>query len=320
MHKIAYIFPGQGSQFVGMGQSIYNDFKAAKDVFSLVEEYSNLPIRKLCFDGPEEDLKRTLNTQNTILAVSLAIYECLKSQGFPMPDYVSGHSLGELTSLYVAGCLNPKDVIQLVALRSRLMDNCPLGTMAAIMGIEVENLEALVKETNSDCGASQDPKVVIANYNLPGQLIVSGEIEAVTQLAKSVKDHKGKAIMLKVGGAFHSPLMNQAYQIFKQSLEDVNFMNAKCPVVQNYDAKATTFKDSIKFKLANQINSPVLWFQSIETMLNEGVETFVEIGPGNVLTNLIQKYNNKVKVFNIQDSQSLAAVSNELKECFNLKD
>ena len=114
--------------------------------------------------------------------------------------------------------------------------------------------------------------------------------------------------------------MNQAYQIFKQSLEDVNFMNAKCPVVQNSDAKATTFKDSIKFKLANQINSPVLWFQSIETMLNEGVETFVEIGPGNVLTNLIQKYNNKVKVFNIQDSQSLAAVSNELKECFNLKD
>jgi [acyl-carrier-protein] S-malonyltransferase len=312
MGKLAFVFPGQGSQSVGMGLDLANNFDAAKTTFADIDKIAGRSLSTLCFEGPEEELKRTINTQPTIMATSLAALTAFVSQGkgkLPEPDFVAGHSLGEITALCAASVLTLPDAIRLVEKRASLMESCPKGAMAAVLKMPVATLESLcseVQETLKKEGASDNEAVVlIANYNTKDQLVISGAPGAVTRAATLVKERGGKAIPLPVGGAFHSPLMSGAASEFAQLLESVDFAEAKFEVVQNFDARGTANALQLKEKLAKQMESPVRWTSCVEYLVAQGVDTIVEIGPGKVLTGLVKKIDESVRVYNVFDSESL---------------
>jgi [acyl-carrier-protein] S-malonyltransferase len=318
MGKLACLFPGQGSQSVGMGRQLFDQFAEARTTFEEIDRIAGRSLSQICFDGPDEELKRTINTQPTILAASLAAWRCYEAQGGPKPDFVAGHSLGELTALVVANVLTLADAVRLVEKRARLMEECPKGAMSAVIGVSAADLDACVHETEAELQsagqADNEACVVVANFNTREQLVISGNPNAVAKAGEKAKAKGGKVIPLPVGGAFHSPLMVAAAKEFSQELQSAKFNDAIISVVQNYDALPAKEADQIKAKLAKQISSAVRWCESVETMLAQGVDTFVEIGPGKVLTGTVKKIDKSAKFFNVYDAETLKAAITSLKE------
>lgn len=308
MRKIACLFPGQGAQSVGMGKDLFDKHELARKTFEEIDRIAGRSLSKLCFEGPEEELKRTINTQPTILAVSLAAWKCYEAGGGPAPAFVAGHSLGEFSALVAAGALPLDGAVKLVDKRSRLMEECPRGAMTAVIGMAPVDLEAICRECSTD-----DKVVIVANFNTNEQLVISGAPEAVSTAGAKAKEKGAKVIPLPVGGAFHSPLMSEAAKEFEAELKNWKLNRANFAVVQNVDARPAKEPDELQSKLARQMPSAVRWADSIQFMLSEGVDTFIEIGPGKALAGMVKKIDRKATVFNIFDSQTLQETLDALR-------
>jgi [acyl-carrier-protein] S-malonyltransferase len=314
MSKLACLFPGQGSQSVGMGKDLFEKLPQAKAAFAEIDKVAGRSLSTLCFDGPEDELKRTVNTQPTILAVSLVAWRCYEAAGGRQPDFVAGHSLGELTALVVAGALSVEGAVQLVAKRSRLMEECPKGAMSAVIGMSPEDLESVCKQATDEQRAIGSPDtVIIANFNTREQLVISGSPEAVLVAAAKAKAKGARVISLPVGGAFHSPLMLDAAKEFEEELGKWTLNDARFAVIQNLDAKPAQKADVLKHKLSKQIPSAVRWAATIEYMLAQDVTDFVEIGPGKALAGMVRKMTKDARVFNVFDDASLKETLTELR-------
>ncbi len=305
MGKLAYVFPGQGSQYVGMGYDFYREFSESADVFHSAETALRYNLTDIIFKGPEEELNRTVNTQPAILTTSLAIYAVMKARGFPEPDFVAGHSLGEYTALAVAGGVELFEAVRLANLRGKYMQEAVpegLGAMYAVLKLPPEKVEEA-------CRLAQEYGVVEpANYNSPEQTVISGEKTAVEKAGEIAKQMGGKVIPLKVSVPSHCSLMKPAADAFRLKLAQTPIKNINIPIVQNYTAKAHTMAPEIRENLYRQIFSPVRWFQSVLYMVEQGVDTFVEIGPKNVLSKLIQQTVQNVRVFNVEKVEDLEKV------------
>ena len=281
----AYIFPGQGAQFSGMGKELFDQSDKAKALFNSANKILGFDITKIMFEGDPEDLKQTKVTQPAIFLHSVILAKCLSNKF--NPDMVAGHSLGEFSALVANNTLNFESGLKLVAQRAVAMQKaCEIseGTMAAVLGLENKIVESTCKEING--------VVVAANYNCPGQLVVSGEIEPIHKACELMKD-KGarRALVLTVGGAFHSPLMEPAREELANAIENTKFNSPSCPIYQNVSAIAVSDVNTIKKNLIAQLTAPVKWTQSIESMIKDGATDFIEVGPGNVLQGLVRKIN-----------------------------
>lgn len=285
----AYIFPGQGAQFSGMGKDLYEASTKAKDLFNHANEVLGFDITKIMFEGSADELKQTKVTQPAIFLHSTILAEVM-GDNFK-PDMVAGHSLGEISALVANGTLAFSDGLKLVYKRALAMQNaCELipSTMAAVLGLD----DAVVEEI---C-ANTPGIVVAANYNCPGQLVISGEVDAVGRACESLKEAGARrALILPVGGAFHSPLMEPAREELAAAIENTQFSQPKCPIYQNVSTNAVTNPSEIKRNLISQLTAPVRWTQSIQNMIKDGATTFIEVGPGNVLQGLVKKIDNSVE-------------------------
>lgn len=279
----AYVFPGQGAQFTGMGQDLYEASAQARDLFAQADDLLGFSITKTMFEGSADDLKQTKVTQPAIFLHS-TILAIVLGDSF-QPDMVAGHSLGELSALVANKTLQFTDGLQLVSQRAQAMQKaCELqpSTMAAVLGLD----DAVVEEVCS----STDGIVVAANYNCPGQLVISGEVAAVEAACEALKEAGARrALMLPVGGAFHSPLMEPARERLANAIQNTNFANPSCPIYQNVSTTAVTDPEQIKANLIAQLTAPVKWTQSIQNMIADGASSFTEVGPGNVLQGLVKK-------------------------------
>lgn len=278
----AYVFPGQGAQFVGMGKELYENNSLAKEMFEKANEIIGFRITDLMFSGTDEDLKQTKVTQPAIFLHSVILAKTIEDF---KPDMVAGHSLGEFSALVANGCLSFEDGLRLVIARANAMQKaCELqpSTMAAILGLEDEKVEEIC--------ASIDDVVVAANYNCPGQLVISGSIEGVnTACAKMTEAGAKRALVLNVGGAFHSPLMEPARVELEAAIKATPFANPICPVYQNVNAKPTIDPEVIKENLISQLTGAVRWTQTVKAMIADGASSFTEVGPGAVLQGLVKK-------------------------------
>ena len=286
----AYIFPGQGAQFSGMGKELFDQSDKAKALFNSANKILGFDITKIMFEGDPEDLKQTKVTQPAIFLHSVILAKCLSNKF--NPDMVAGHSLGEFSALVANNTLNFESGLKLVAQRAVVMQKaCEIseGTMAAVLGLENKIVESTCKEING--------VVVAANYNCPGQLVVSGEIEPIHKACELMKD-KGarRALVLPVGGAFHSPLMEPAREELANAIENTKFNSPSCPIYQNVSAIAVSDVNTIKKNLIAQLTAPVKWTQSIESMIKDGATDFIEVGPGNVLQGLVRKINREKSI------------------------
>lgn len=310
MSKIAFLFPGQGSQAVGMGQDIAEQNANAKKIFEQANDALGYDLRKLCFFGPEEELKQTVHTQPALVTTSVALLEAGKEH-LPKPDFVAGHSLGEYSALVAAGVLSFEEAARAVRKRGELMDDAVpsgQGAMAAVLGAET----SLIQET---CEAVQQQglPVQIANMNCPGQVVISGMKEGVEEASARLKE-KGvrRIIPLQVSGPFHSQLMVPASEKLQAVLDELSFSDASIPVVTNIDGKGKTDANELKRALIVQVYSTVQWEESIRHMIEQGASIFVEIGSGKVLTGLVKKIDRSCKTINVFDSQSLREAVDEL--------
>jgi [acyl-carrier-protein] S-malonyltransferase len=305
MAKIACLFPGQGSQSVGMGRDFHENFACARELFGQIDKSAGRSLSKLCFEGPAEELKRTLNTQPTILAVSLVAWHCYKQEGGPEPVMVAGHSLGEFSALYAAGSLSLSSVLPLVEKRAALMEECPVGAMSAVLGVQYDQLKELCVQVTDESKGDAKNVVIVANFNTREQLVISGDPDAVTKAGAKAKAAGGKVIPLAVGGAFHSPLMQDAASEFNKLIDRSDFASAQVPVVQNYNALPARDPGELKRNLRMQMISSVRWCETIEYMLAQGVTDFVEIGPGKALSGMVKKIDRNARFYNIEDAASL---------------
>ena len=285
----AYVFPGQGAQFVGMGKDLYENNPLAKEMFEKANEILGFRITDLMFAGTDEDLKQTKVTQPAIFLHSVILAKTL-GEGFK-PDMVAGHSLGEFSALVAAGALSFEDGLVLVSKRAQAMQKAceqTPSTMAAVLALPDEKVEEL-------CAEVKDEVVVCANYNCPGQVVISGTIRGIDEAcAKMLEAGAKRALKLKVGGAFHSPLMEPARAELAAAIEATNFHKPVCPVYQNVSTKAETCPDTIKANLIAQLTAPVRWTQSVQNMIKDGATHFIELGPGSVLQGLIKKIDKTV--------------------------
>lgn len=303
MGKIAFVFPGQGAQAVGMGKDVYEALPQSRAVFEKGDEVLGFALSRLIFEGPESDLKQTVNTQPALVTTSVAYLEALSGKGL-QPDYVAGHSLGEYSALVAANVLSYEDAVKLVRLRGRFMEEAVpggQGAMAAVLGAEREALAELCRSISEE-GST----VELANVNCPGQIVVSGSQAGVDGVVQRVKEAGGKrAIPLEVSGPFHSSLMKEAAERLAAELKSVTFNAPSVPVIVNVTASPVTDPEEIRELLVRQVFSPVLWQDSVEWLIAAGVDTFVEIGSGSVLAGLIRKTDKNVKVINISSLESL---------------
>lgn len=305
MSKVAYIFPGQGSQYVGMGYDFYKEFSEAADVFHSAETALRYNLTDVIFKGPEEELNKTINTQPAILTTSLAIFAVLKSKGLPEPSFVAGHSLGEYTALCVAGGVELFEAVRLAHLRGKYMQEAipeGKGAMVAVLKLPPEKVEEACRL------ASDEGVVEPANYNSPEQIVISGEKNAVEKASQIIKDMGGKVVTLKVSVPSHCSLMKPAADAFRLKLAQTPIKNIKIPLVQNYTALAHTMAHEIRENLYRQIFSPVKWYQSVQCMVQEGVDTFVEIGPKNVLSKLVQQTVPYARVLHVEKVEDVDKV------------
>ncbi|WP_422657337.1 ACP S-malonyltransferase [Paenibacillus sp. EC2-1] len=303
MGKIAFVFPGQGAQSVGMAKDVFDEIPASRHVIEAADEALGFSLSSIIFEGPDQELKQTYNTQPALLAASVAYLEAFREKGIT-PDYVAGHSLGEYSALVASGVLSLKEAITIVRARGEFMEQAVpggQGAMAAVLGADREALSTLCRSVTEEGTPAE-----LANINCPGQIVISGSTEGVTAVSGRVKEAGGKrAIPLEVSGPFHSSLMREAAERLAGKLKDVQLTAPSVPVVANVNATPVSDPEQIRKLLVEQVYSPVLWHDSVEWMISQGVDTFVEIGPGNVLTGLIKKIDKNVKLININSLASI---------------
>jgi [acyl-carrier-protein] S-malonyltransferase len=304
-HNTAFVFPGQGSQFAGMGKDVAERYPAARKVFADIDTALGFSISKICFDGPEEQLKLTQNTQPAILAVSSAIHAVLEELGATRRDLVAGHSLGEYSAIVSVGGLIPAEAAKIVHLRGKFMQEAvPVGTgaMAALIGPSADDARAICEE------ASQGDVVSVANINAPGQIVIAGTKAAVDR-AIEVAKKRGvrRAVPLPVSAPFHCELMKPAEEKLRPVLESANLKDLWMSLISNVDASPIGTAHAVRNALIRQVASPVRWVESVQKMIAMGVRRFVEIGPGNVLTGLIKRIDSSVELINVSDVPSIEA-------------
>lgn len=303
MSKTAYIFPGQGSQAVGMGKDLFDNFTAAREVFEAADDALEFSLSEMCFAGDEADLQLTANTQPAILTTSIAAYHAAMAEGLPEPDYVAGHSLGEYSALVAAGVLDFADAVRTVRSRGTYMQEAVpvgVGAMAAIMGLDVETIEAVCAE------AAQGQVCSPANINSPSQVVIAGNAEAVDRACEMLKEKGAKrAIKLNVSAPFHCALMMPAQERLSTDLVALDYGDFAFPILHNVDAVVNSDATAVCDKLTRQVSSPVRWLQTVENMTANGVGKFIEIGPGKVLTGLVRQISKDVTYTNIENTESL---------------
>ncbi len=303
--EFAVLFPGQGSQKVGMGLDLLDKTNLAEELFDKVDNITERKISEIFLYGPENELNQTKNTQVSVVVISVLLTLLLKDElkkknlDF-LPSACCGHSLGEFTALWLSGLLSLEDLIKIVSIRGNLMQNAPPGSMVAVLNLTKEQIESLLNADNLK------NKIVIANYNSPTQLVISGEKIAIDDMVPKIKSLGGKAIVLPVGGAFHSPLMNVSSGEFTREFDKLQITsNVTIPIFQNVDGKPSTDVAQIKEKIKKQMTSSVYWMQTINNLADAGINTVIEIGPGKVLSGLVKKINPNINCYNVCDYASL---------------
>jgi len=304
MRKIAFVFPGQGSQSVGMGRELASAYKIGESLFSSANEVLGFDLMKLCFEGPEEELKKTSITQPAIFTVSAIAFEVLREKGLRASSY-AGHSLGEYSALYASGSISFQDAVKLVHFRGKFMQEATpagFGSMAAVMGLPLEKIFEIVKAAGAE----------VANINSPTQVVISGEKGAVAEASALLKEAGAKRVIeLSVSAPFHSSLMTPAAEKLKAELDKIEIKDPNTPIVSNVTADYIISGVDIKDLLIKQVTSPVLWSDSVRKMISDGISTFVEVGPKKVLSGLIKNIDGGVSIYNVEDSQSLESTLKE---------
>src|SRR5437868_2967291 len=300
--QLAIIFPGQGSQNAGMGKDLAEKFPSARQVFEEADDALGFSISRLCFEGPAEELQLTENTQPAILTVSVAVFRAMKEAGIESPAFVAGHSLGEYSALVAAGVLRLSDAVRTVRARGRYMQEAvPVGTgtMAAVMGGELSDIQRVCEE------ASQGQICSVANINSLNQIVIAGNTEALDRAIESLKGIAKRVIRLNVSAPFHCALMKPAQDRLAPDLAELVFNEPAMPVITNVDARVTTAPDELRDALVRQVSAPVRWVESMQLLMQEGIDTFIEAGPGKVLSGLMRQISRDARMLNVEDAASL---------------